>query len=606
VAVQELLAHDFPDGTVVKAYPRENLPPGGTVPTGTAVDTGTVAGGVLAFEGLTEGRRYVAWALGRQVSFFAEPGSLDQMRPIRGDEAADIREKISNLPVSVLDTVDGHAGAQGDGITNDDAAFARALELAERRGAALSIPRPPVAYRLTSTLSPDVPVIGDGAEIWQAADVPMFTFEGAEGASTALTLNVAAGAAQLQVASTAALEVGAQVRIKTLTAYVTPDDPTDDAYYGEIAVVKSIDDGTHFTIAGHLGRAYTTAETTTVVAVDTVQAPVCKGLTFRKLAGLTVTNPMVRFRFCRDPELDIVGHDHDVAVVQLRSVIGGRGRLAAFNGGAALGYGYELRDGTRGFFGEVTMRGGRHAATTGVSSGNIVVGPNTIVADATDCSSGGVDCHDAAIGMTYIAQTSRCATAATIRGENTTLIIHSKDDSRGVRVFGAGAGSHVEGTIENCVGGTSTGQPFYILSDDCTLDVTVRGADSEAWIDANRCNVRARMTNVGRGDVTKRAIQLLSGTGHRIDLIADGCDQGLRQEAGSTFIEAKIRGTATEAYNRGSGATAGRVDIVGNGSPEGVVSGAVGSQYLQLDGGVGTVLWVKESAAAATTGWDAK
>lgn len=43
----------------------------------------------------------------------------------------------------------------------------------------------------------------------------------------------------------------------------------------------------------------------------------------------------------------------------------------------------------------------------------------------------------------------------------------------------------------------------------------------------------------------------------------------------------------------------------GSGSPEGVVSGNVGSMYLRADGGPGTVLYIKESGAGST-GWVAK
>lgn len=43
----------------------------------------------------------------------------------------------------------------------------------------------------------------------------------------------------------------------------------------------------------------------------------------------------------------------------------------------------------------------------------------------------------------------------------------------------------------------------------------------------------------------------------------------------------------------------------GNGSPEGVVEGRVGSLYSRLDGGTNTTLYVKQSGTGAT-GWAAK
>ena len=43
----------------------------------------------------------------------------------------------------------------------------------------------------------------------------------------------------------------------------------------------------------------------------------------------------------------------------------------------------------------------------------------------------------------------------------------------------------------------------------------------------------------------------------------------------------------------------------GTGSPEGVVSGTVGDVYQQIDGGIGSTLYVKENQPSATTGWTA-
>lgn len=47
------------------------------------------------------------------------------------------------------------------------------------------------------------------------------------------------------------------------------------------------------------------------------------------------------------------------------------------------------------------------------------------------------------------------------------------------------------------------------------------------------------------------------------------------------------------------------VDVAGEGSPEGVVAGGVGSIYRRTDGGAGTTLYVKESGTS-TSGWVAK
>ena len=44
----------------------------------------------------------------------------------------------------------------------------------------------------------------------------------------------------------------------------------------------------------------------------------------------------------------------------------------------------------------------------------------------------------------------------------------------------------------------------------------------------------------------------------------------------------------------------------GTGSPSGVVSGAPGDIYLNLSGGAGTTLFVKESGVGTTAGWTGK
>lgn len=49
-----------------------------------------------------------------------------------------------------------------------------------------------------------------------------------------------------------------------------------------------------------------------------------------------------------------------------------------------------------------------------------------------------------------------------------------------------------------------------------------------------------------------------------------------------------------------------RVSILaGAGSPEGVATAVVGSQYLRTDGGANTTLYIKESGTG-NTGWIAK
>lgn len=51
-------------------------------------------------------------------------------------------------------------------------------------------------------------------------------------------------------------------------------------------------------------------------------------------------------------------------------------------------------------------------------------------------------------------------------------------------------------------------------------------------------------------------------------------------------------------------ARTGPLDMIGTGSPEGVITAPVGSLYRRTDGGASTTLYIKESGTAAT-GWRA-
>lgn len=48
------------------------------------------------------------------------------------------------------------------------------------------------------------------------------------------------------------------------------------------------------------------------------------------------------------------------------------------------------------------------------------------------------------------------------------------------------------------------------------------------------------------------------------------------------------------------------VPLVGVGNPNGVVTASPPSLYLNLSGGAGTTLWVKESGVQTNTGWIGK
>lgn len=73
----------------------------------------------------------------------------------------------------------------------------------------------------------------------------------------------------------------------------------------------------------------------------------------------------------------------------------------------------------------------------------------------------------------------------------------------------------------------------------------------------------------------------------------------LIKNAGGNYVQLGTVGVAAVMVN-GANVSA------GTGSPNGAVLGSPGDQYLNLAGGAGSTLWIKESGVATNTGWAAK
>lgn len=131
-------------------------------------------------------------------------------------------------------------------------------------------------------------------------------------------------------------------------------------------------------------------------------------------------------------------------------------------------------------------------------------------------------------------------------------------------------------------------------------------------------------TAVGSVDNVIFPQHLASGTGVQISMTGGGRNIALEQarfrsqqaavsdQAYTATITGeawdRLRILADGTIQRGLGAanpSAGAIDKVGNGTPEGVVTAPVGSTYHRMDGGAGTCLYVKESGTG-NTGWVAK
>jgi hypothetical protein len=153
----------------VSVYKGESQPAGqDTVPAGAAVTTGTVAGSSVTFTGLEEGRRYLAYAAGVSKRFLIQPGSVDTLRPITGQEAQALRDRLDELeltgPVAlnVMDTLVPYADVKRDGVTNDSAALQARHDVASAAGRAVYYPGGTSAYLAGNLqLEDDAVVFGD-------------------------------------------------------------------------------------------------------------------------------------------------------------------------------------------------------------------------------------------------------------------------------------------------------------------------------------------------------------------------------------------------------------------------------------------------------------
>jgi hypothetical protein len=130
------------------------------------------------------------------------------------------------------------------------------------------------------------------------------------------------------------------------------------------------------------------------------------------------------------------------------------------------------------------------------------------------------------------------------------------------------------------------------------------GADGSLWM------------NLGAADPTVKGARMYpidvgSGqAGFRVAAILNFIGGGATSRVVSGFASGEAADRwhirANGSFERGLGtATPALVDAIGAGSPEGVVTGAVGSVYHRTDGGANTSLYVKESGTG-NTGWVAK
>jgi hypothetical protein len=144
-----------------------------------------------------------------------------------------------------------------------------------------------------------------------------------------------------------------------------------------------------------------------------------------------------------------------------------------------------------------------------------------------------------------------------------------------------------------------------VVADNIQVSNSLIAADAGTW--ANGVHVLSNGANIG-------AIQVTGGT---FDAVATGVNfDGPNAAAFTDFL--MVAGVAINAsvaafsmpagvYVRiaSNACTFGPQIIAGNGDPESNVTARIGSQFLRLDGGAGTSMYIKESGTG-NTGWAAK
>lgn len=134
---------------------------------------------------------------------------------------------------------------------------------------------------------------------------------------------------------------------------------------------------------------------------------------------------------------------------------------------------------------------------------------------------------------------------------------------------------------------TATGNPWKIKNIAITSAAVASG-----YTDAEVINGTIR-EEVSYQGLTRKSLVNSSGSASIVDM-------AFANSGGAAYVGCTTDGFSFLENGKGM------IWRTGNGSPEGVISAAIGSLFTRLDGSAGTTLYVKESNSGGNTGWVAK
>ena len=433
-------------------------------------------------------------------------------------ELIEADEFAQELPANVKDH-----GAQGDGVTDDTAAFTAAL------GVSTYVFVPPGDY-VVNGLSRSAPftIIGAGrgrTTLRRTTGAIQLRCRGTAGSTVNVTADVAVRSTTLTVASTTGISAGDYLILRSNALWPT----TFQGYNkGEVVRVWSVDSATQLNLFYPTRDSYITADSATIQEPTYLDSPRVEGITFTSARTSTFNAFVVtQFEYCKNVQVvDCEFQNSPAAGVSLVSCLDwivDRCTFVDFQDQVdsldAFGYGVFAGAACQGgAFSNSKMRRGRHMFTTGGVGGFLDGVPRDIVVAnciAEDMTAPAFDTHPEAESIKYIgchAYGGKTSTGADdgmgfqVRGKEVTIEGCSSIASAGVGIYvssvgGGGGPAYIRGClIQDVKAGTNAGHGVKIDGTAVVSDLIVNGADGAA-VDITTANnrvINVVSSNTGR------------------------------------------------------------------------------------------------------------
>lgn len=292
-------------------------------------------------------------------------------------------------------------GATGDGATDDTAAISAAMDAANAAGIPLYFPRTTTSYLSGQIIKAYAPrILSDGATITVTSTNNWnWQFQGALGASVALSANVAAGSNTATVASATGFAVGDLVLVTDDTVVYDPQYTSADAgyfrYHGQQVKISAIA-GTTITFEEPVQMLIQSTQNGVMQKVNPIRDGYILGLQFSGPGG-TTTVGFLRIDYAFKLDIDVEGFQATAAGVYLRSCydVRLRGRFTDFIYNGALNqfaYGVLLAAACSNIRCEIYCYNGANGLTT--------TGENSWHGEPVNCSVSGINSGSSTTGFT--------------------------------------------------------------------------------------------------------------------------------------------------------------------------------------------------------------